>query len=272
MAGATASSTDLARSTPTTSRAPPSANSRLPYAVPQPASSTVRPFAARAAHMYRDTCSTSMRRPRSWSGANRSEIPSLTPAKSISTGDSVPTHWDSTDRCLVASPGVPDVAFVMSPRQDYPLRELVATLEYELGLQGLPAALHLGAFPEVRPNRVYVLMGPREYVALEGEQALPEDAVLKRTIFIGAEDPDTIGGDQSSLELMRRAGAVFDLNQRTVLALQRRGIPARTLKLGHSALLDRFDAEAPRPIDVMFYGRHSARRGHHLGRWADVLA
>ncbi len=167
---------------------------------------------------------------------------------------------------------MPDVAFVMSPRQHYPLRELAATLEYELALQSVPATLHLGGFPDWRPNRVYVLMGPREYLELEGEDALPDDAVLKRTIFIGAEDPDAIGGDEARLELLRRAGAVFDLDQRTVLALRRQGIPARTLRPGYSAPLDRFDPEAPRPIDVMFYGRHSARRSHYLARWADVLA
>jgi hypothetical protein len=167
---------------------------------------------------------------------------------------------------------VPDVVFVMSPRQHHPLRELAATLEYELGLQGVPASLHLGGFPDWRPDRVFVLMGPREYVELEGEEALPDDPVLKRTIFIGAEDPDAIGGDEADLELLRRAGAIFDINQRTVLALHRQGIPARTLTLGYSAPLDRFEPEAPRPIDVMFYGRHSPRRSQYLARWADVLA
>jgi Glycosyl transferase family 2 len=167
---------------------------------------------------------------------------------------------------------VPDVAFVMSPRQHYPLRELAATLEYELALQSVPATLYFGGFPTWRPNRVYVLMGPREYLELEGEDALPDDAVLKRTIFIGAEDPDAIGGDEVGLELLRRAGAVFDLNQRTVLALRRQGIPARTLTPGYSAHLDHFDPDAPRPIDVMFYGRHSPRRSHYLAHWADLMA
>jgi hypothetical protein len=167
---------------------------------------------------------------------------------------------------------VPDVAFVMSPRQDYPLRELAATLQHELGLQGVPAALHVGGFPDWRPDRVYVLMGPREYVELEGEEALPDDAVLKRTVFIGADDPDAIGDDAAGLELLRRAGAVFDVNQRTVLALHRRGIHARTLRPGYSAPLDRFDPESPRPIDIMFYGRHSPRRSHYLADWAHLLA
>jgi hypothetical protein len=168
---------------------------------------------------------------------------------------------------------VPDVVFVISPRQDYPLRDLAAKLGYELELQGVPVTLHLGSFfPEPRPDRVYVLMGPREYVELEGAGALPGDAILNRTIFVGTEDPDMVGQDASTLALLRRGGAVFDVNQRTVLALHRQGIAARTLRLGYSAELDRFDPATSRPIDVMFYGRHSARRDRYLAEWTDVLA
>ena len=166
---------------------------------------------------------------------------------------------------------MPEAVFVMSARQHYPLRELAATLEYELELQGVPSSLHLGLFPDPRPDRVYILLGPREYLEMEGVAALPDDVTLKRTIFVGAEPPGSIGGDDY-LELLRGAGAVFDLDVRAVLAMRRLGIPARTLRPGYSGSLDRFDPQAPRPIDVMFFGAHSRRRAECLNHAADVLS
>jgi hypothetical protein len=166
---------------------------------------------------------------------------------------------------------VPEVAFVMSARQDYLLRELAETLRYELRLQAVPATVHQGGFPEPRPSLVYVLLDPFDYVAAEGNQALPADEILRRTIFLSAEDPPS-SCDHEKLALLQRAGAVFVLDQRSVLAMHRLRIPARLLRPGYSKSLDRFDAEAPRPIDVMFLGRHSLRRTEYLSRAASVLA
>ncbi len=166
---------------------------------------------------------------------------------------------------------VPDVAFVMSARQPYPLRELAATLEHELALQAVPSALHLGRFPAHRPDRVYILLDPRGYTEIEGEQALPGDPILKRTIFLCAERPPA-DGDDAHLDLLRRAGAVFVLDQRAVVAMHRLGIPARLMRPGYSTALDHFDPEAERAIDVMFLGAHSLRRTRYLSRAARVLA
>ncbi len=159
----------------------------------------------------------------------------------------------------------------MSPGQPYPLRELAATLEHELALQAIPSALHVGGFPPYRPDRVYVLLDPTGYTAIEGDDALPGDAILRRTIFLCAEPPPR-DGDDAHLELLRRAGAVFVLDQRHVLALHRRGIPARLIRPGYSTALDRFDPRAERPIDVMFLGATSPRRTLYLSRAARVLA
>ena len=68
----------------------------------------------------------------------------------------------STRRVADTIGSMPEVAFVMSAGQHYPLRELAGTLQYELELQGVPSSLHLGRFPEVRPNLVYVLLDPGE--------------------------------------------------------------------------------------------------------------
>jgi hypothetical protein len=166
---------------------------------------------------------------------------------------------------------MPEVAFIMSERQHYPLRELAGTLGYELELQTVPSSLHVGGFPDPRSSLVYVLMDPRGYVAAEGEEALPSDAMLRRTIFLCVEPPPSHGDDQH-ICLLRRAGAVFALDQMSVLAMHRLGILARLMRPGYSKSLDRFDPAAARPIDVMFLGTHSLRRTKYLSRAAPVLS
>jgi hypothetical protein len=166
---------------------------------------------------------------------------------------------------------MPEAAFVMSARQHHPLRELAETLQYELALQGVAGSLHLDGFPEARPDRVYVLLDPRGYAEIEGPQALPGDDVMHRTVFICSEPPPR-SGDEEHLRLLRRAGSVFVLDQRAVVAMHRLGVPARLLRPGHSTALDHFDGEAERPIDVMFLGTHSPRRTRYLAGAARVLS
>ena len=166
---------------------------------------------------------------------------------------------------------MPEVAFVMSGGQHYPLRELAGTLGYELELQTVPSSLHVGGFPEPRSSLVYVLLDPRGYVAAEGEEALPSDAILRRTIFLCVEAPPSHGDDEH-IALLRRAGAVFALDPRSAIAMHRLGIPARPIRPGYSKSLDRFDPAAPRPIDIMFLGAHSLRRTKYLSRAARVLS
>lgn len=159
----------------------------------------------------------------------------------------------------------------MSAAQDYSLRELGITLQYELELQNVPSTLHLDGFPARRPDRVYVLLGPSGFISAEGRQALPDDSILKRTVFVCDESGPAVTSEEN-LELLRRAGAVFTLDQRLVVALHRMQIPARLLRPGYSQSLDRFDPEAPRPLDVMFLGAHSPRRTRYLAQAARVLS
>ena len=165
---------------------------------------------------------------------------------------------------------MPEVAFVLSPTSDWYLRELAGTLQYELAAQGVPSSLHLVAFPPPQPERVYALLAPDQYVALEGERALPEEAILRRTMFVCALHPDGIDRPEN-LELLRRAGAMFELQGRSMLALRRLGIPAQWLRPGYSEALGRFDPDAERPIDVVSLGPPSRRRAEHLSRCARVL-
>jgi len=159
----------------------------------------------------------------------------------------------------------------MSPRQGWFFREFVATLRYELDRQDMPSQVPMDRFLDPVPGRVYVLVSPREYVGLEGDHALPDDEILKRTIFLSADGPEVVA-DDDHLELLRRAGAVFDINPRTVAALRRLGVAARHLRPGYSQLRDHFGQGVERPLDVMFFGSHSLRRTERLGRCARVLA
>lgn len=209
--------------------------------------------------------------------------PSLVTFGSKALGDAVlgcgefVMHWreaictDRWERRKRYDRTVPDVAFVASPAQDYFLRELAGTLGHELRRQGVAAASYLGRFPQARPDRVFVLMNPRQYVELAGTDALPNEAILKRTIFMCDEVPPTDEAD-AHLELLPQAGAVFALDRRHVISLHRLGVPARLLRPGYSDALDHFDPEAQRPIDVMVLGSHSPRRTRYLKQAAPILA
>jgi Glycosyl transferase family 2 len=166
---------------------------------------------------------------------------------------------------------MPEVAFVMSRDQPYALRELATTLQHELELQAVPSSLHLNGFPEPRLSLVYVLLDPGAYVAKEGDRALPADRILRRTIFLCTEPPPS-AADREHIALLRRAGAVFVVDQPTVAAMHRLDITARLIRPGYSKSLDRFDSTASRSIDVMFVGTHSLRRTKYLSRAARVLS
>ena len=166
---------------------------------------------------------------------------------------------------------MPELAFVMSPNQNWFFREFVETLRHELSQQGLPSTVHTDGFPEPTPERVYALVPPHEFVALEGEAALPDEAILRRTIFICAEQPSTVHLEQD-IELSRRAGAVFDINSRSVAEFRRAGIPARHLRPGYSPMRDCFDPDVQRDIDVLFLGALTPRRTRWLGGCGRVLA
>lgn len=166
---------------------------------------------------------------------------------------------------------MPEVAFVSSRGQAGSLHELASTLAYELERQAVDCTQHLGGFPAVQPDRVYVLMDPASYLAAEGEQAIPGDAALRRTVLLWVAAPPSRDA-ASELSLLDRAGAVFVLDQRAVVAMHRLGVPARLLRPGYSPALDRFDPEAPRPIDVLFLGARTPRRARSLAQAARVLA
>ncbi len=166
---------------------------------------------------------------------------------------------------------MPEVSLVLSRAQSYSLRELAEVLAFELTAQGVPASVRFGAFPPPAPAHVSVLMDPWGYRQAEGADALPGDTELRRTVFVCAE-PSPEAGDEERLHLLGRAGAVFATDQRAVVSLHRLRIPARLLRPGYSASLDRYDPEAPRPIDVLVLGARTPRRDAQLQRAVATLA
>ncbi len=159
----------------------------------------------------------------------------------------------------------------MSPAQPQSLRELVQTLRYELELQAVPSSVHAGPFPSGRDGQVPILVDPAGYAALEGQAALPSERQLRRTIVLWTQLPPS-EEDADVLKLLRRAGAVVAIDQRTMIGLRRLGITARLVRPGYSRALDHFDASAGRPIDILFAGSRTPRRTCYLAAAAPVLA
>lgn len=165
-----------------------------------------------------------------------------------------------------------ELAFVTSPRQNWFWRDLVDTLRFELGAIGVASIQSDHGFPDPRPDRIYVVIPPHEYVALEGPDALGNDPALwRRTLFVCGEQTDS-SHFRSNVELSRRAGAVFDINAQSVRVLHRQGITAEYLPLGYSRRWDHFDAARERDVDVLFIGCRTARRTRHLAGAARILA
>jgi hypothetical protein len=164
-----------------------------------------------------------------------------------------------------------ELAFVMSPKQNWFFRELVAAIRNELDRQAIPSSIHLDGFPSPRADRVYVLVPPHEYAAVEGADAFPPDEVLRRTIFLCAEQPGTIHFTHN-LELADRAGAVFDINRAAVARFQEAGTMAQHFQLGYTSRWDRFDPNRPRDLDVVFLGCRTQRRLLYLNGYARTLS
>jgi hypothetical protein len=168
-------------------------------------------------------------------------------------------------------PAVPELAFVLAPQQNHFFVELVAALRHELEQVGMPASVHVGAFPPPRPGVVYALVPPHEYFTLMHGRVGPPPDVLARTLYVCAEQPATSFFDDN-LRLAPHAGAVFDVNALAVRELERHGIRAEHLPLGWTATWDRWaERDQERDIDVLFMGCASDRRLELLAGYAPQL-
>jgi hypothetical protein len=175
-----------------------------------------------------------------------------------------------------------EFSFVLARGQNQFFVELAEALAYEMRLQGAVAKLDVGEIPLPRPGLVHVFMPPHEYVSLSRYR--PPAPHLARSIVISAEQPDS-HFFAANLPLAREAGAVFDINPRSVRAYRAAGIEASLLEVGHTRLWDRFErtrdgnggepsragAAPRRDIDILFLGRISHRRERALAGYAGIF-
>ena len=166
---------------------------------------------------------------------------------------------------------MPEVDFVVSQRAAPATRELAETLCFELGRQDVPGNVRGHGFPEAAEGRIAVVVDPLGYVDAEGRDALPGDAGLRRAIFVCDEAPSS-PVEEAGLELLGQAGAVFVLDQRALVALQRLGLGPRLLRPGYSTSLDHFSDSSPRELDVLVEGSPSARQEPYIRRAVEVLS
>ncbi len=171
----------------------------------------------------------------------------------------------------------PAFSFSLARGQNQFFVELAEALTYELRALGADARIEQGEIPVPRKGLVHVFLPPHEYVSLS--RHTPPAPLLRRSVLISAEQPDT-HFFEANIPLAREAGAVFDINPRSVRAYAAAGIDASLLELGHPRMWDRYElgdgastASTPRErdIDILFLGRLSARRAYALASYADVF-
>jgi hypothetical protein len=162
----------------------------------------------------------------------------------------------------------PEIVFALAPGQNRFFRELAEALSSELKALGARARISDGGLPPLRAGEVTVLMPPHEFVFLS--QVKPAPDALARCVMVTAEQPST-SFFASNLELAQHAGAVLDINERSIRAYRAGGVPAEHLQLGYSPAWDRRGGAPERDIDVLFMGRATARREVLLAGFADTL-
>jgi hypothetical protein len=164
----------------------------------------------------------------------------------------------------------PEFSFALARGQNQFFVELAEALAFELRKLGARVTIDEGEIPLARKGRVHIFLPPHEYVSLS--RFRPPEPLLKRSILISAEQPET-HFFEANVPLAREAGAVFDINPRSIRGYAAAGIDAKLLELGHTELWDRFDADSTveRDIDILFLGRLSDRRAFALASYADVF-
>jgi hypothetical protein len=161
---------------------------------------------------------------------------------------------------------VPEVAFVLAPRQNHFFVELSQALRDEIENHGVATSFHAGAFPLPRPGLVYALMPPHEYFTLMHGRVGPPPDVFARTIFICAEQPRTKFFEWN-VEYGTRAGAIFDINRLGVQAFEQAGLHAEHIQLGYTSRWNAIAGKTEqRDIDVLFLGAATDRRLEYLAK------
>ncbi len=163
----------------------------------------------------------------------------------------------------------PQITFVLARGQNAFFVELVAALRAELGDLGVPSTVVSGAFPAPAPDRVFVVLPPHEFAALEPGSEWTNPAITARTMVICAEQPES-EWFAGNVVHAARAAAVFDINLRGVAALARHGVAARLLPIGYARAWDTStddpDWDGGRDVDVLVLASRTHHRDEVLAR------
>ena len=146
-----------------------------------------------------------------------------------------------------------ELALVMSPGQNAFFFELAASLRFEVERLGVRTSLSTTGFPPPERGRVYALLPPHEYFVLEDHRTPIDERLLKRTVFVSAEQPGT-PHFEDNVRLSKLGGALFDINAGAVREYTLRGVEAQHLQLGYSSSLDHFTEDEDRKYDALFMG------------------
>ena len=141
----------------------------------------------------------------------------------------------------------------MSPGQNAFFFELAASLRFEVERLGVRTSLSTTGFPPPERGSVYALLPPHEYFVLEGHRTPVDERLLKRTVFVSAEQPGT-PHFEDNVRLSKLGGALFDINAGAVREYALRGVEAQHLQLGYSSSLDHFTEDEDRKYDALFMG------------------
>ena len=162
---------------------------------------------------------------------------------------------------------------MLSPWQNAFFHETAEVLCSELSAGGVHASVETEP-GSVEPDSetVFVLLPPHEFFELEGGAWFHEPHLMGRTIALSAEQPQQHFFARNA-ELVARAGAVLDFSAHAVAAYGARGISARHLRFGYTALWDRYAGHVnPGPPELLFLGSASPRRLELLSSCGWVLA
>jgi GT2 family glycosyltransferase len=127
--------------------------------------------------------------------------------------------------------------------------------------------------PPVRDNRATLVVGPHEvYPHLASDDGSGLTASLARSILVCCEPPHTAAWD-ATVRYAARAGYLFDVSDVGVASFADIGLPAHRFQLGYHESLDRWGGRnGRRPLDLVFLGSATPRRGEILAAGADVYA
>ena len=164
------------------------------------------------------------------------------------------------------------VAFVSAPGSSVFMEELLTGVGDAVAALGAPdvtVVSHHGLVSDVVERSTVAVVVPHEYAAVAPEEP---DELLARTVAFGVEHPGT-ATFTASAKASARAGARFEISQRSLDALAEHGLDGTPFQLGHVPRWDRWGGQrVERDIDVAYLGTADPRRLGILAHSAQSLA